>query len=41
MIFLYLIYLVNGEFHKYRNLEIDLEYVENEGCCSKYRLTNG
>ena len=34
-------HLTNGEFLKYRNLEIDLQFVENDGCCSKYRLTNG
>ena len=34
-------HLANGEFFNYRNLEIDLQFVENGGCCSKYRLTNG
>ena len=34
-------HLTRGEFLNYRNLEIDLQYAENDGCCSKYRLTNG
>ena len=39
--FLLTFYLTRGEFFKYRNLEIDLQFVENDGCCSKYTLTYG